>query len=252
MGTPGTSTEQPEAVLEPAPDNGKPVAHGTAGATRQVAETVKGEASNVAGEVSTQVRSLVGRASEEVRDQVERQRSRAAGALRTTADELGSLAHKEHSQLTGELIRRAADRARRVADYVEQTRPAEVVEQVRGFARRRPAAFLVAAALAGVVVGRVVKGATSGAHPSAAAEPSSADMAPTTPTNYRSTGSPFAEPLPESMPVHQTLPAAGVGTATTAVGVAEPVLPDADDPGLAMPEPGTSRPRGTAPREDLR
>jgi hypothetical protein len=126
--------------------------------TKRVAQTVKSEASNVAGEASTQVRSLAGRASGELRSQFDQRRTRAAGALRTTADELASLADKgEHSTLTSELTRRAGEQAHRIADYVERTEPRDMVDQVRGFARRRPGAFLLAAVLAGMVTGRLVK-----------------------------------------------------------------------------------------------
>lgn len=156
--------------------------------TRQVAETVKSEASNVAGEASTQLRSLAGRASGELRNQLDQRRTRASGALRTTADEFASLADKgEHSTLTSELTKRAAEQARRVADYVEHTEPADVANQVRSFARRRPAVFLLAAALAGVVTGRLVKSAMTSSE-----QPERFDSASDYPASYAGSG--YSEP----------------------------------------------------------
>jgi hypothetical protein len=257
MGTPGTRTQNPRAVADTAQDDGNQLAHSAADSTKQVAETVKGEASKVAGEVSTQVRSLVGQASDEVRGQVEQQRSRAAGALRTTADEFASLAGKEeYSRLTGELTRRAAEQTWRVADYLERTRPTELVERVRSFARRRPGAFLLAAALGGAVTGRVLKGAIGRAdQPST--EPSSPGMAPsstspTSATNYRSTGSGFAEPLPTPpAPVTGAPPTGGVATGTAPARVAEPIAPDPGTAGSVVTDSATGGRGGTTPRGDL-
>jgi hypothetical protein len=105
----------------------------------------------------------VNQATDEVRGRVDHQRYRAADTLRSTGEELHSLADKgEYSRLTTELTRLAAQQARSVADYLERTSPADAVEQVRTFARRRPGAFLFAAALAGVVTGRLVRAAASG------------------------------------------------------------------------------------------
>jgi hypothetical protein len=229
MGTPGIQTQQPRTA-DTARDEGKQLAHSAADSTKQVASTVKEEASNVAGEVSTQVRSLAGQASDEVRGQVDRQRSRAVQALRTTQDEFSSLAGKgEHSQLTNELTRRAADQAAKVADYLERTQPSEMLERARSFARRRPGAFLFGAALAGAVVGRLVKSvATGGESPSqdryTPARPTPGSSIPGSPTagsstgsstTYRSTGSEFSDPQPV-LPPPPPPPVGGVPPVSTA------------------------------------
>jgi hypothetical protein len=204
------------------------------------------------------------------------QRTRATGALRTTADELGTLSAKgEHSQFTAELTGRAAVQAHRLADYLERTTPADLLGQVRAFARRRPAAFLLVAALAGVVVGRVVKGTVTGdtaPQPDTGLqrtyrpEPSSVDAAvsaPSSSTEYRSTGAGVAEPV-APVPAAPTGtpgsgPVAGVGTADPTVPV--PRMPDQADPTVPMPGPaGSERGAGRSdggvrqaelPREDV-
>lgn len=163
MSVPGTTTT-PRATTETAKDEGRELAQSTKDSTKQVAQTVKQEASNVAGEVASQAQSLAGEARSQVRGQVDQQKSRAAGILRTTGDELSSLVNdQDHSRLTAELTRRASEQARTVADYLENTNPGDVIDNVRDFARRKPGVFLLAAGVAGLVVGRVFRSATAGA-----------------------------------------------------------------------------------------
>jgi hypothetical protein len=166
MAGPGTQTQSgtdgARTAAQTAQGEGRELAQSAAESTKQVAQTVKQEASNVTGEVASQAKTLASEATDKVQTQLDEQRSRVANTLRTTGDELGSLATEhDHSRLTAELTRRAAEQARSVADYLERTSPNEVLDQARDFARRRPGAFLVAAGLAGFVVGRVFRSATA-------------------------------------------------------------------------------------------
>lgn len=249
MGTPGTQTHDPRAAGT-ARDEGKQLAHTAADSTKQVASTVKGEASNVAGEVSTQVRSLAGQASDQVRGQVDQQRSKAAEALRTTRDEFSSLASKgEYSQLTNELTRRAAEQAGRVADYLENTRPSEILDQIRSFARRRPGAFLFAAALAGAAAGRLLRSATT--------EDTSTSAQPSPPTRDASTQIPSTQ-IPSQIPSTQepTVQTPSTTYQSTGAELSEPLPPPPVPPasvGGVPPATVVTNPRaGTTSREDLR
>src|SRR3954447_2839097 len=75
----------------------------------------------------------------------------------------------------GDYTRQAADRLQSAAGYLENKQPGELLDDVRGFAGRRPGAFLLGAAVAGFAVGRLVKGASGGSASSGSA--SSADSA---------------------------------------------------------------------------
>jgi len=120
---------------------------------------VKEEAANVAGEVKSQARSLAGEARDQVGNRIQQQKSTAVDALRTTGEELQKLTEGQNqSRLTSELTRHASERAHTVADYLDHKGPSEILDDVRDFARRKPGVFLLAAGLAGVVVGRIVRG----------------------------------------------------------------------------------------------
>jgi hypothetical protein len=150
----GTTTAE---AAQSAQREGREFAESAKESTSQVAQTVKDEAGTVASEVKAQAQSLAGEAREQVAGRVGQQKSAAVSALRTTGDELRSLSG-EQSRLTAELTRRAAEQASAVADYLDRKGPAEILGDVRDFARRKPGVFLLAAGVAGVVVGRIVRG----------------------------------------------------------------------------------------------
>jgi hypothetical protein len=65
------------------------------------------------------------------------------------------------SGLATEVVRQASQRLRGVQGYVEGGTGSDVLSDVRSFARRRPGAFLLAAAAAGVLAGRATRGAAA-------------------------------------------------------------------------------------------
>jgi hypothetical protein len=58
-----------------------------------------------------------------------------------------------------DLAEQAAGRVDDAAGWLERHEPGEVLDSVRGLARRRPGAFLAGAALLGVLAGRLTRGA---------------------------------------------------------------------------------------------
>ena len=166
--TTGTGTSQrAREVTGAAKEEGQQLAQSAADSTKQVARTARHEASSVVSEAGSQGRRLAEMARDQVGGQIDTQRRQLADTLRTTGEELRSGQSDEQSKLTSELTRRAADQAGSVADYLERTDATEVLDQVRRFARRRPGTFLLIAAAAGVVTGRVVRSvASAGSSPS--------------------------------------------------------------------------------------
>ncbi|MBT2397012.1 hypothetical protein [Streptomyces sp. ISL-100] len=129
----------------------KQAAGEVAGSVAQQAKAVTGEARQQAG---TAARDLRGRVSDEVQGQAER----AVGTLRKWADDLDGMAQNAPGDSpVRSLVAQAADGGHRAADYLDKNGLGSVVEDVRGFARRRPGAFLGGAALAGLAVGRMAK-----------------------------------------------------------------------------------------------
>jgi hypothetical protein len=77
----------------------------------------------------------------------------------------------ERSGTASEIARQVADRGDRLATWLGDREPGDLVEEVRSLARRRPWAFLAGAALAGVVAGRLTRGAVDSAHADAQPSP---------------------------------------------------------------------------------
>lgn len=127
-------------------------------AGRNVAGTAKDEAAGVASEAKERAADLVGTVTTEVRSQVSSQQQRLAGGLQSVASELDEMASKmEGSGPGGQLAQEASRRIGSVARWFESREPADVLDEVRDFARRRPGLFLSGAALTGLLVGRLTR-----------------------------------------------------------------------------------------------
>jgi hypothetical protein len=149
-------------VATAAKDQAGQVGQTAAQAGGQVAQTGKEQAQNVVGEATRQARDLVGEARMQVRDQAGTQKGRAVDGLRTLADELDQMAQQGgQSGMATEVARQAAQRAHGLADHLDRHEAAELLEQVRAYARRRPVAFLAGAAVLGVLAGRMTRGLAS-------------------------------------------------------------------------------------------
>ena len=126
------------------------------GAASQVAGTATEEARNVARETTDQARQLLQQARSDLTDQASSQQDRAAQGLRQLSDQLSSMAGNADSDgmartLVDDVARRAGD----AASFLEGRDPGALLEEVRSFARRRPGAFLLAAAGLGLAAGRM-------------------------------------------------------------------------------------------------
>jgi hypothetical protein len=133
-----------------------------AGAAAGVKHVAKSEVSNVAGEAKYQARNLVDQTRSQLRDQANNQQSQLASRLNGWASELGSMASKsEDSGPMTDLAYEASRRVGEISHWLENHEPADLLDEVKRFARRRPVAFLALAAAAGVVAGRVTRGAVA-------------------------------------------------------------------------------------------
>jgi len=150
----GVAKEQAGAVKDTAVDRGQ-----------QVAGTVKDEASRVTAEATGQAKDLLQQGRQQLGEQVSTQQQKLGSLVHSLADELGTMAAK--SDKSGPLTDLAQQGSRRIgalAHQLETSEPSDLLDQVRNFARRRPAAFLLGSALAGVVVGRLSRSLAAEAH----------------------------------------------------------------------------------------
>jgi hypothetical protein len=133
-----------------------------AGAASDVKDVAKGEVSNVASEAKYQARNLVDQTRSQLRGQVGNQQSQLASRLNSWASELGSMGAKsEDSGPMTDLAQEASRRVGEISHWLDNHEPADLLDEVKRFARRRPGTFLGLAAAAGVVAGRLTRGAVA-------------------------------------------------------------------------------------------
>jgi len=153
-GAPGAGAEQDSGVKETA----QQAASTAAQEGRRVADVARDEASNVASEATAQARTLLSDVTAEAEQQTRAQKDRLAGTVRTFGDDLDQMA-ANGSGLAAEVASQVATRARSLSSQLESREPRELLDEVRTYARRHPGTFLLGALAAGVVAGRLARGA---------------------------------------------------------------------------------------------
>src|SRR3954451_11235626 len=127
---------------------------------RRVAGVAQEEAGNVAAEAKNQVTGLLDQAKSQAAEQGGMQRDRLVQTLTTLGDDLQDMAEKsEHPGMATDLARQAASRVRDLSDRLDGRGPSQILDDVRGVPRRRPGTFLLGALAAGVIAGRLTRGA---------------------------------------------------------------------------------------------
>lgn len=163
-----TAKDQGQAVAQTAKDQGQAVARTAAEGAREVKGTVRAQAAQVRDEVAAQGRTVVDETRSKVQEQTGTQARRAAEGLSRLASEARALADgrpeeadsvRTYLSQGAEKLLEAADRIHGLADDVEARGIESVLDDLQRFARRRPGAFLLGAAVAGFGVGRVVRSA---------------------------------------------------------------------------------------------
>jgi hypothetical protein len=134
------------------------------GAAQNVAGTAKAEAANVASEVRTNTKDLLHQAKSDLASQAEAQQQKAAEGIRTISSQLRSMADApEQPGVASDLIRQAAERSESVASWLDNRDPGSLLNEVKSFARQRPGTFLLLAAGAGLLAGRLGRSLQAGA-----------------------------------------------------------------------------------------
>jgi hypothetical protein len=216
------------STTETAKDEATAVAGHAAEQAKNVAETAKAEVANVAAEAKTNARDLLQQAKSDLTDQAGSQQQKAAEGLRSISSELHTMADaSDQPGVAADLIRQAADRSSAVASWLDNRDPGSLLAEVKSFARQRPGTFLLAAAGAGILAGRLGRSLQAGA--------------PETP---QGPSQPARLPAPGATPSRQEIaPAAGSGDRF----FEEPVLT-----GTAGPVSTRTLPAGTTTDTALR
>lgn len=218
----GDTTQQAKHAAQTAADEG---AH--------LAETAKSEAQSVAADAKEQARNLVDEARTQVQEQSRSQLDTLVSTLQGFADDLERMARGEgaESGLARDVVTQVGDKAKALSSQLRGQEPAQVLDQARDFARRRPGTFLLGALAAGVVAGRVARGAkdanssTSSAGTTAPATTEFASPPPTPPTTPGYSVPPPAPPVT----------AGGTATADPLAGTDTPAGPPVYPSGGSTP-----------------
>jgi uncharacterized protein YjbJ (UPF0337 family) len=231
---PGPQHSAGNGVADTAREEAGQLKDTSADAARQVAGTVKEKASDVTSDVRRQTQRLAGQTRDQLVDQASQQKERATKSLRSVGDELREMADHGEPGLGSQLAQHGARFTDQAADFLQQREPGDLLEEVRGYARRKPGTFLLIAAAAGVVAGRLTRALAAG----------STD-APSSTTSGRSTaGESVAYPVDENYLVPPPASSLDDPTPTTPMS-APPVAPTSAPP--PMPTPVVPDPNPGAP-----
>lgn len=196
----GSATQQPTARV--ARDEAADVAQSAREAGASVTGTAAEQARNVVEETRRQAGDLLGETRSQVRGQAHAQQRKAAQSLHTLASQLNDMAvNSGDSGMAAQLAAEASNRVHSVASWLDQREPGDLLDDVRDFARRRPGTFLLGAAVAGVLAGRMTRGVAAAAQAGQSRSP------------WQSAGAPADGPAPAISQPAETWPAPASGPA---------------------------------------
>jgi hypothetical protein len=133
--------------------------HSSGQAGKHVADVAREQVSGVAAEAGRQGRDLLQQAQGQMEEQAARGQRRVAERLLSLSGELRSMADNSgHGGVVTDVVQQVAARVGDAGQWLDAREPGQVVHEVQSFARRRPTAFLLLAAGAGLVAGRLTRG----------------------------------------------------------------------------------------------
>ena len=229
-GTSGSATayQDDASKKDVAKEEAANVAGEAKGAAKNVAETAKSEAKNVAYEAKNSARDLLHQAKSDLTSQAGTQQTKAAEGIRTISSQLRTMADAPDQQgVASDLIRQVADRSESVASWLDNRDPGSLLDEVKSFARQRPGTFLLLAAGAGLLAGRLGRSLQAGA-PETTTRAGYTGAVPQYPAQPPVTESSLTSP---AAPLYDAPQATPTSYAETVYG--EPARPGFDAPGSA-------------------
>ncbi|WP_414942553.1 hypothetical protein [Amycolatopsis sp. cmx-11-51] len=159
---PAHGTDSP-STSQRAKDEAKEVAGTVAERGDSVVKTAVAEAKHVAEHSQHEARDLLREGRGQLEEQARNGQRQAAQSLHGLAGQLDRMAERAESPgVATDLARQASGHVDAVAHWLDEREPGQLVDEVRRFARRRPGTFLVGAAIAGAIVGRLTRAAVAG------------------------------------------------------------------------------------------
>jgi uncharacterized phage infection (PIP) family protein YhgE len=236
VGTNAPATGSP-STADVAKDEAKNVQQTAVQAGSQVASTATDQAKEVVQETQRQAKDLLDQGRTQVRQQAISQQQKAGQSLSSLAQELRGLADGTSSGAPGparDLLQQGAGLVENLAGKLQNREPAELLDEVRSFARRKPGLFLLGAAAAGVLAGRMTRGVTaahSDSGPSSSGYPSQSNYVDPTPSYSDTTSTYTGTSAAYSTAGSAPLPPPPYGTVPPEGSVVPPSAPAGwDDP----------------------
>jgi hypothetical protein len=149
------------STTDVAKDEARNVGQTAQQAGSQVASTAADQAKEVVHETQRQAKDLLDQGRSQLKDQTIAQQQKAAQGLSSLAQEMRGLADGTSSGAPGparDLLQQAAGFVESFSDRLQNREPADLLNEVRSYARRKPGTFLLGAAVLGVVAGRLTSG----------------------------------------------------------------------------------------------
>jgi hypothetical protein len=161
-GTSGTMTDAGSpSTTDVAKEEAQNLGQTASQAGSQVASTAADQAKDVVQETQRQAKDLLDQGRSQLKEQTIAQQQKAAGSLTSLASEMRSLADGTSQGAPGparDLLQQAAGMVENFSSKLQNREPAQLLDEVRSFARRKPGTFLIGAALLGVAAGRLTRG----------------------------------------------------------------------------------------------
>ena len=129
-------------------------------ASSGVPEQARQQTQQLAQQARQQAGQLANRGGEQVKSQLANQKHQAVQRMAPVQTALRETAHQLRQQdqgSMGQYAQKAADQVERLSGYLRETDVDQIVDEVRGFARSRPALFLGGAAALGFFATRFLK-----------------------------------------------------------------------------------------------
>lgn len=159
-------------------EEGRQVADETRRQAGAVAGTAREQAGNVAHEAMGHAKDLAGDAKQQLHRQAQQQTDALGGVIGTLGERVHALADGDIDRAgpIGDYAQRIAGQVDGIADKVDQLGFDGMVDEVQRYARRRPGAFLLGAAVAGFAVSRLARGAQAAQQHGVGTQGSGPDM----------------------------------------------------------------------------
>jgi hypothetical protein len=171
-----SDSSESSSTVDTAKQGATDVVQSASQAGQEVAKTAAEEVKNVAVEAGGQAKQLLSQARQQVAGEAGTAQQRLAGGLRSLSQELSSMAgNAQEGGWVIDLTRQASMQTEQMAGWLGDREPGDLLHEAKSFARRRPGTFLVGAAAAGIVAGRMTRGLKdeSGANPASSSTTSS-------------------------------------------------------------------------------